>query len=288
MNGCTELLKSRFKSFSESEKKVAEFILNDPGKILGMSIGEVALHCATSRASVVRLCKRIDCHGYKELCIKLNAEVAGCTEPDAITDHFYKDIHRDEGISDIAASVAESSIRCIRSTASNLDTESLDAAAELLCASQRIDFYGAGCSALAALDAQNKFLRIGKNCFATLDTHMQTLAATSLKQGDICVIFSGSGETKDMLEIAGIARDAGAKVISVTGRRGNSIASLSDIALYSVSGEGLVRSGAMESRIGILTVIDILYSTITARHYDAVKPKLDKSTDAMMAKKEKH
>ena len=52
---------------------------------------------------------------------------------------------------------------------------------------------------------------------------------------------------------------------------------MADICLYSSSSESLVRSGPMGSRIGQLTVIDILYTAVAGREFDHVKSQLDKT-----------
>jgi DNA-binding MurR/RpiR family transcriptional regulator len=39
----------------------------------------------------------------------------------------------------------------------------------------------------------------------------------------------------------------------------------------------MIRSGAMGSRIGQLTMVDILYTAVSSRLYDEVKPYLDRT-----------
>ena len=49
---------------------------------------------------------------------------------------------------------------------------------------RRIEFYGVGNSGIVAQDAQHKFFRLGVNCAAISDGHVQVMSATMLKPGD--------------------------------------------------------------------------------------------------------
>jgi DNA-binding MurR/RpiR family transcriptional regulator len=49
----------------------------------------------------------------------------------------------------------------------------------------------------------------------------------------------------------------------------------------------MIRSGAMGSRIGQLTIVDILYTAVTSLEYDKVKKYLDK-TRLVSSRKHKH
>ncbi|MCE1196224.1 SIS domain-containing protein [bacterium] len=146
-----------------------------------------------------------------------------------------------------------------------------------LCAAPRIDFYGAGTSGLVALDASNKFVRINKFTVAHADPHEQMLSATSLRPGDVAVLFSYSGETRDTIETCEIVKATGATVITVTRYGRNLLNEMADIKLSISSAESMIRSGAMGSRIGQLTMVDILYTAVCSRLYDQVKPYLDKT-----------
>ena len=70
-----EQLKSE-KGFTNHEKDVARFILENLERIPQMSAGEVAKGAFTSKATVVRLGQKLGLSGYQEFRIKLVAEVS--------------------------------------------------------------------------------------------------------------------------------------------------------------------------------------------------------------------
>ncbi len=281
MQHCYLKLRDRLSSFSRGERKVAEYIIENAEAIPKMPIVVLAQNCGTSKATVVRLCKSLGLAGYKELCMNLNAELLAGN----FSNYTYNDVMPGQQLRVIAESVAENNIKSIRNTLSIVDYGMLRKAVDVLAKAQRIDFYGVGCSSLIAMDAQNKFMRIGKFTFSSTDVHMQLIASTSLTDRDAAVFISNSGETKDVIAIMQSVKNTGAVTISITGFGNNTLSKLSDIKLYTSSDEGIIRIGAMSSRIGILSVIDMLYSAITSENYASVKQSLDKTTEIIKQKK---
>ena len=81
---------------------------------------------------------------------------------------------------------------------------------------KRIEFYGVGNSGIVAQDAQHKFFRLGVNTSASSDGHVQVMSATMLGPGDCAVIISNSGRSRDLIDVADIARKKGATLIVIT------------------------------------------------------------------------
>ena len=272
MTGCCLRIKEAMQSLAPMEQKVAGFILDFPEEVVGMSIDELAASCSTSTASVVRLCKSVGYSGFKEFCRVLDSDLANQQ-----SNIVYEEIHPGDSLEAIVSSVSKSDMKAIEGTLSLVDMTELGKAVDALCAAPRIDFYGVGTSGLVALDASNKFIRINKFTVAHADPHEQILSATSLRPGDAAVLFSYSGETRDTTETCEIVKATGATIITVTRYGKNQLNELADIRLFTSSAESMIRSGAMGSRIGQLTMVDILYTAVCSRLYGDVKPYLDKT-----------
>ena len=272
MTGCCLRIKEAMQSLAPMERKVAGFILDFPEEVVSMSIDELAASCSTSTASVVRLCKSVGYSGYKEFCRVLDSDLANQQN-----NIIYEEIHPGDSLEAIVSSVSKSDMKAIEGTLSLVDMAELGKAVDALCAAPRIDFYGVGTSGLVALDASNKFIRINKFTVAHADPHEQILSATSLRPGDVAVLFSYSGETRDTTETCEIVKATGATIITVTRYGKNQLNELADIRLFTSSAESMIRSGAMGSRIGQLTMVDILYTAVCSRLYNDVKPYLDKT-----------
>ena len=274
--GCCLRLREMMTSLSPKERQVASFVLECPEKVVNMTIEEIATQSGTSASPVVRLCKSMGYSGYKELCRMLSSDLTASS-----TAISYQEITPGDQSDVIFKNICLSNMKAIENTMSMLDPEKFEQAVQMLIKAKRIDFYGMGVSALVALDAHDKFLRIGKMVMASSDPHSQLISAASLKRGDVAVLISYSGETYDTIRLAAQVRKTGCKVIAITSYTKNSLSKFADIALYTVSAETMIRSGAMCSRIAQLTVIDTLYTAVCSGMYEKVRGQLDKTSRAL-------
>jgi DNA-binding MurR/RpiR family transcriptional regulator len=199
----------------------------------------------------------------------------------------YQDIRPGDSVESIVRSVCASHIQSIENTLSVLEMSELEKAVKVIASADRIDFYGIGTSGLVAMDAHNKFVRIGKLSISSADPHQQILTAALLKENDVAVLISYMGDTKDILELADVVKHTPATLISLTRYSKNELREKADIRLYCSSSELPVRIGNMASRIGSMTVIDTLYTAVTSSLYPEVKGYLDK-TQRVSARKHLH
>ena len=224
-------------------------------------------------SSVVRLCKSIGYSGYKEFCRNLSTDLT-VNQQDSAT---YTDIRPGDSVETLLRGVCLSNMQAIENTMSLLDVPVLEKVVDLISAARRVDFYGVGTSGLVAQDARNKFLRINKVSLPSVDPHDQLLCAATLQPGDVAVVISHTGNTKDVLEAVEVIKQTGATLISVTRFSKNPLAQQADYQLYTASSETMFRSGAMSSRIALLAVVDVLYTCVASQNYGDVKASLDRS-----------
>lgn len=273
MLGCTIKIHEMMSSLTKKEKQIADYVLNFPEETVQMSINELASSCSTSTSGVVRFCKALGFSGYKDFCRNLTADLNGKS-----MEHIaYEDVRPGDSLESISRNVAMSNMKAIQNTLQTLDENQLDLAVKAISAAPRVDFFGVGISGLVAQDAHNKFVRINKISNASLDPHVQILTATSLTKGDAAVFISYSGETQDILTILDIVKKTPATTIAITRYGKSPLSAKCDISLSASSTETFFRSSAMSSRISQLTIIDILYTAVTSRDYDLIKPYLDKT-----------
>ena len=64
-------LKSAYNHFTKTERKVADFVLDNPRRALFMSITDLAESCGVGDTSVFRFCKTLELNGYQEFKICL-------------------------------------------------------------------------------------------------------------------------------------------------------------------------------------------------------------------------
>lgn len=113
-----------------------------------------------------------------------------------------------------------SKIRAIANTISDEDVENF---IEKLLKAERIYVMGAGRSGLVAKAFAMRLMHLGMQAFVVGET-----ITPALNEGDIIVVFSGSGRTRTVADIAETAKDIGAKICLITSNADSRIGRISD------------------------------------------------------------
>lgn len=272
---CLGSIRSHYARLSEKEKKIADYILENPKEIIHSTINEVADNLGVAEATVFRFCKRIDFKGYQAMKIALASEIMSPVQ------QIYEEINDNDNEKAVAEKVFHSNIRTLENTLQILDFSSIQKAARILQNANRVNFYGTGGSAIIAMDAYHKFIRTGISAYAFIDSHFQLMSASQLTDRDVAVVISHSGTNKDTIKVMNTARKNGAKTIGITGFPKSPIGQNADVSLYTSSEETEYRSEALASRIGQLSLIDALYVNMMISNKDDAKKSLEKVRDAI-------
>lgn len=267
MEGCITLLQQSLSYLSPSEGKVASYLLDHTSKAVSLSITRLAQESGSSTAAVVRLCKRLKFDGYGDLKLALAREVYGKTTNNE--GPYIFDLSKAEGAASISSMMVDTVCESITSLKSVLATKQLEMAVDVLDHAEKILLAGIGASALAAMDLYQKLGRLGIFSSFPNEPDLQIVNACTLDEKSVCIIFSYSGETKTMRQVAQQAKKAGATVIAVTRVGGNSLSKIADIVLTVPDSEALYRQGATLSRLNQLVVVDILYSNLIVNRSNA-------------------
>lgn len=284
MAGTLLKIKESINNLNPTEKRIAVYILENIEEIPHLSIKLMAERSGTSEAAIVRFCKTIEFNGYKDFKISLLSEISANQKDD---DNKYTDIKPGDKLESIIENVCLNNKKSIEDTLQILDYNEVKRAIDAIHKAKRIDFYGVGASGIIAQDGQQKFMRINKFSMAYMDGHLQVTAAANLAKGDVAVIISYSGETKDIIETMDVARGTGATVIAITKYGKSRLSEGADIKLFLSATETSMRSGAMSSRIAQLNMIDILFSGVASLEYKDIKKYLDKTHKVTALKKYK-
>lgn len=278
-HSCLGSIQSYYPRFSEKEKKIADYILKNPDKIIHCTINELAEDLKVAEATVFRFCKRIGFKGYQAMKIALASEVMNTVQ------QIHEEITLQDSELTITEKVFKSNIRTLENTLQIIDNRSLQKAVDLIHHANKVEFFGTGGSAIIAMDAYHKFLRTGINTSAFPDTHFQLMSASLLTKGDTAVVISHSGSNRDTLNILALAKEQGAGTIAITSFPKSPIAQQADVALFTSSSEIQYRSEALASRIAQLSLIDALYVNIMILNQDKAGPALEKVRKAIIRTK---
>ena len=249
-----------------AEQRVARLLLADPRSFASLPVSELATRSQVSKPTVVRFCRSIGYDGLADFKLKLAGSV------NEGVPFVHRAVDEDDKAGDITVKVLDNAVAALLRYRNAAAGQSIERAITALVRAgregRRIEFYGVGNSGIVAQDAQHKFFRLGVRAAAVLDGHVQVMSATMLEPGDCAVIISNSGRSKDLLDVADIARRKGATVIVITAS-GSPLAHEAQgqqhVLLAADHPEDADRYSPMVSRLLHLVIVDILTTGVALR-----------------------
>ncbi|MDO8418706.1 MAG: SIS domain-containing protein [Rubrivivax sp.] len=260
-------IKASIPALPPAEQRVARLLMADPRSFATLPVGELAERSQVSKPTVVRFCRSIGYDGLADFKLRLAGSV------NEGVPFVHRAVNEDDKAGDIVVKVTDNAVAALlryRNAAAPQAIESAIAAlAKAGRAGRRIEFHGVGNSGIVAQDAQHKFFRLGVTAAAVCDGHVQVMSATMLVPGDCVVIISNSGRSRDLLDVADIARGKGATVIAITAS-GSPLAREAQrgarhVLLAADHPEDADRYSPMVSRLLHLLIIDILTTGVALR-----------------------
>lgn len=273
-------IESHFGSLKPAERKVAEYILNNPSETIRLSITRLAEHVGVSEATIVKFCQHIGYSGYQELKIML----AQSNDEDQ-KEHIYGAIEAEDSFDVITEKIFQIYNQSLCNTKKLLLNSNVEKCIKMIEKARRIYFFGYGASGVVALDAELKFKRLNHIAEAIVDNHTQKTIGTLLDHNDLVIAISDSGRTKELIEVLRVVKQTDAKVIGITSSLGSPLTELVDETLLTSSKETPFRGSALASRMAQLSVIDVLFLGVATAEYDNTLNALNKTRLAMQHSK---
>lgn len=261
-------INNNYDNFTKLEKKVANFVLNNAPNILYTSITDLAEMCGVGDTTVFRFCKTLKLNGYQDFKMLVAQSLAS---KNTISDNSYINVNDSDDCHSVMSKALNYNISALKETFKLFDEDSLNKVVSLLSNARRIVTFGMGSSAIAALFAQQKFMRILPNVEFNSDCHMQYMRASLLDKQDLAIAFSYSGSSKDTIEIIKIAKTTGCNTVGITSHPNSPLAKYCDIVLKCGSKEGPLEGGALPTTLSQLFIVDALYQLYFLENYDVSK-----------------
>lgn len=280
MAGILERIEKNYTKFTKSEKKVADYIFENPRRVLYTSITDLAQNCNVGDTTVFRFCKELKLGGYQEFKMLLAQDITNGGEKERVAGI----IEGGDDTRTICEKTLSAHIEGLQETFQLLDFNQVAKTVDLMSAARRIHFFGVGSSGAIALEAKQKFMRIIPNVEFVNDTHMQHMAAALLDTRDLAVIFSYSGSTKDMIEVHKLAKENGCPSVVITHFAKTALTAQADAVLLCGSNEGPLDGGASTTSIVQLYILEVLYLQYFVKHFSRCTENKARTTEAIAGK----
>ncbi len=197
-------IRSAYATLPSAERKVADFILENPDRAMRMVINEIADAAGVSVPSVTRLARKLGYKGFLEFRVALASGAATNGEAHKLTPVSPEDC--DELVIE---KIYGASIRALEDTYRALDKEKLSELAKRVSTAERVLIAGGGGSSLLAKDMAFQLDVLGIEAVAVTDGAVMDMYKSRFRPSDILIGLSRGGRNKKLTEAIKTAKAAG-------------------------------------------------------------------------------
>lgn len=240
-------LTERYDELTDLEKRIVEYIINNPAKVQDSSASEVADTLYVSKTTIINLSKKLGFEGYSELRYYLK-------------DYMVNKEGRGVGPSfeDIVYSISTE----VSKTLALQNEENVEKIARRIIDSRIVYVVGRGASEPIANLLSSRLALLNIKAILIADPNIIDVLGDSLDPDEIVIVMSLSGETERILTITKTARARGVDVIALTSFSNNSLQKIANYNMYCFANDTETAYNDLISRIGMHTLIQILISYI--------------------------
>lgn len=262
-----DVLRRLVPDLKDAEANTARVILQDPEWVTTASLKSVATRADVSEPTVLRLCRKLDCDGFKAFKHKLTEDLVlsrmylqSMTSPQLEK--------RDE----MSEALLDTAIRAIYSAAEQMDLSAIESAVSAIQNAKMVYCIGVGgSSAILAEELENRLFRLGIHAQAISDSYRQRMMASVAGTGDLIVAISSTGVPDSIVSSMELARSNGAGTLSLT-QTESPLAGVSDIVLgIEIFNDETFYALPSRTRYSQLYVLDFLVAMLASRTQDAAK-----------------
>ncbi len=271
---CKEKILGRMHLLTNTEVKVANYVLEHYEEVLNHNITELAENAGVSDASVVRFCKSIGYKGYQDFKVNAARDVLPREK------HFNPSLEKGDGAEVICKKIFTSEVNVLNRTLAGMDMDAFARVAEQIRQAKRLVFFGSGGSLLVGKDAQHKFMKIGVRAFVYDDMDLQLMVSSLMEEGEVAFGISHSGSNYKVMNCLKNAKENGATTVALVSQGKTPLSKLADTVLYSASEETMFRSESVSTRLAQLAMIDALVAIVAFADYDQSYQAIQKTRKA--------
>ncbi|MBS4206682.1 MurR/RpiR family transcriptional regulator [Bacillus sp. FJAT-50079] len=228
-------------ALSTSEKKIANYVLNNIDSVPFESISDLSNKIGTSPSTITRFCRKLEYNSYVEFQTLLKTEAIKTTDYD-----------------DIAEKVIGYYQLTLNYSKSIFQKVSPEVLVNDIKHSNKIVILGIGSSGLTATEFALRLNRMGINSVALTDSYTMFAQAVLLNSDDLIIAITNSGETPEIIKTCRVAKKNRVKIAAITKRSNSSISETTDTIFYTSGNEILKDDKFYNEQLSFLFFIDLI------------------------------
>lgn len=230
---------------SATEKRIADFIVDNKTDIDHMGISDISKKAESSNATVSRLISKLGYSSFGEFKAMISREDNGekkgkgteKTVTQTITDYY---------------------IQLTQSASELLNLEHVSEVVNGIKKAKQVLVCGIGNSGLTAIEFKYRLTRMGINADALTDPHMMLMRTSLLDKDDVLIVLSNSGKTPAILKTCELANDLDIPVYAITNHNHTSLIKYADIVLFTSQKSIIHDDKFINSQLVTHFVLDIM------------------------------
>jgi DNA-binding MurR/RpiR family transcriptional regulator len=272
-------IRALYDTLKSAERKLVDYLLENPADVKDAMIVEMAGRAGCSEATIVRLSKKLGFEGFPELKAAFGSE-------DGQSRKFeYEGIAATDDCVTVVKKVFDATRDALNDTFDLVVPRDYERAVDALLGASRIVFAGLGDAGVVAMEACQRFLRIGVTCNVSEDPDLQLICAEHLQKGDVFFSISHTGRSRTILDAMRRATKAGATVILITNYPVSPLAKHADVVLLTAAFSRHLTGEVISKRVAELCIIESLYISYLIRRGDTALERLSRSNEAVKINK---
>lgn len=249
-----ETIKEQYHQIFSAEKKVADFILENPETAVNANVSELANYSGVSDATVIRLCKHLGYEGYYQLKLCLSRDLGRMQ---------LSDIDMENGNGDQVSTLLYSFAAELIAIGKNLKQNKLMECVDLIKKCKQVHIVAVGNTSPLAQYMGFRLGRLGVKCTYNMVPEYFMNQVNLADADDVVVAICQSGSSKQVVQAMELAKEKGLKIIAITGHEYSPVSRLADHLLLSSPDEKSFNYYKSYSRLKEMAVIDALLHFVT-------------------------
>ena len=261
MSSYTNKLKMVFDGLTFSEEKLSNYIQEHREEIRNLTSQELADAVGVGQSTVIRFSQKLGYGNYKKMIADISMD-----NPDAYVD---LEIDDQESTVETMEKLREQYNLILDMTFDMNKSDDVDLAVDFLYNAHKLTIAGFSVRNNCFADYfAHRLSYIGLDAYHHDHTTMIYSALNQCNDQDVIIVLSESGETRDMVNFAKLAKKRGMKVISITKVSENTIKALSDInfKLVEYGNRTFLRTNLIRS--SLLAVFDMIYLNLLKKDFE--------------------
>lgn len=261
-----------YDSFTKSEKKIADYVLNNPLKAQYMTISELANEAGVADSTLSSFCRSLGCRGFGEFKLIL-AQDSSMDPGDSdvigkIRDGMLHGISQTDTVQEMCEKLLNANQQALTETYRLVEADAVRRAVDIIEEANRVYCYGQGGSSVMAMEAWARFITVTNKVQWVQDSHMQAMTTSLMHEKEAILYFSFSGATRDLIEIAQVAKKNRVRLILITGFQNTPAAEYADVVLQCGVIEGPLQGGSVAAKVAQLFLIDVVANEFCRRNIE--------------------